>query len=214
MARDYLWRDEYWLLLMQLYLKKPAGVKPLYSKPLVDLSIELHIPPKVLHEKMFRLRSIDTPRIERLWSTYGNSPQKLAKGVRMLRQMNGFSNAEEFYDGVEVNESFEKYFRPIDGRPDLKPVMLVMILNLYFRLTPITMVEDTPEIQHLAKKMKIKPSVVVEVMDIFRIFDPYLKNEEIILSNILNPCKQDWQRYGNVNLEELSALSALLVEYF
>ena len=214
MARDYLWRDEYWLLLMQLYLKKPAGVKPLYSKPLVDLSIELHIPPKVLYEKMFRLRSIDTPRIERLWSTYGKSPQKLAKGVRMLRQMNGFSNAEEFYDGVEVNESFEKYFRPIDGRPDLKPVMLVMILNLYFRLTPITMVEDTPEIQHLAKKMKIKPSVVVEVMDIFRIFDPYLKNEEMIFSNLLNPCQQVWQRFGNDNLEELSALSALLVEYF
>lgn len=214
MARNYLWRDEYWLLLMQLYLKKPAGVKPLYSKPLVDLSIELHIPPKVLHEKMFRLCSIDTPRIERLWSTYGNSPQKLAKGVRMLRQMNGFSNAEEFYDGVEVNESFEKYFRPIDGRPDLKPVMLVIILNLYFRLTPITMVEDTPEIQHLAKKMKIKPSVVVEVMDIFRIFDPYLKNEEMIFSNLLNPCQQVWQRFGNDNLEELSALSALLVEYF
>ena len=214
MARDYLWRDEYWLLLMQLYLKKPAGVKPLYSKPLVDLSIELHIPPKVLYEKMFRLRSIDTPRIERLWSAYGNSPQKLAKGVRMLRQMNGFSNAEEFYDGVEVNESFEKYFRPIDGRPDLKPVMLVMILNLYFQLTPITMVEDTPEIQHLAKKMKIKPSVVVEVMDIFRIFDPYLKNKEMIFSNLLNPCQQVWQRFGNDNLEELSALSALLVEYF
>ena len=132
----------------------------------------------------------------------------------MLRQMNGFSNAEEFYDGVEVNESFEKYFRPIDGRPDLKPVMLVMILNLYFRLTPITMVEDTPEIQHLAKKMKIKPSVVVEVMDIFRIFDPYLKNEEMIFSNLLNPCQQVWQRFGNNNLEELSALSALLVEYF
>lgn len=214
MARNYLWRDEYWLLLMQLYLKKPAGVKPLYSKPLVDLSIELHIPPKVLHEKMFRLCSIDTPRIERLWSTYGNSPQKLAKGVRMLRQMNGFSNAEEFYDGVEVNESFEKYFCPIDERPDLKPVMLVIILNLYFRLTPITMVEDTPEIQHLAKKMKIKPSVVVEVMDIFRIFDPYLKNEEMIFSNLLNPCQQVWQRFGNDNLEELSALSALLVEYF
>ncbi|MDD7318464.1 MAG: hypothetical protein SOZ80_05345 [Prevotella sp.] len=214
MAKDSLWRDEYWLLLMQLYLRKPAGVKAMYSKPLVDLSIELHIPPQVLHEKMFRLRRIDTPRMERLWKTYGNSPQKLVKGVSMLRRMNGFSNAEEFYDGVEVNESFEKYFRPIDGRPELKPVMLVIILNLYFRLTPITMVEDTPEIRHLAKIMKIKPSVVVEVMDIFRVLDPYMKDEEPITSNLLDHCRQVWQRFGNDNPEKLSALSALLMEYF
>lgn len=27
-----LWSDEYWLLLMQLYQRKPAGIKPLYSR--------------------------------------------------------------------------------------------------------------------------------------------------------------------------------------
>ena len=68
--------------------------------------------------------------------------------------------------------------------------MLVMILNLYFQLTPITMVEETPEIQQLAKKMKIKPSVVVEVMDIYQIFDPYLKREEMIFSSLLGPCQK------------------------
>ena len=140
MAKDNLWQDEYWLLLMQLYLKKPAGVKPLYSKQMVDLSMELHIPPQYLREKMFKLRSLDEPRIEKLWNTYGKNPQKLSRGIKKLRQMKGFSNADEFYEGVEINESFEKYFRPIDERPELKPVMLVMILNLYFQLTPITMV--------------------------------------------------------------------------
>ena len=113
-----------------------------------------------------------------------------------------------------MNESFEKYFRPIDERPELKPVMLVMILNLYFQLTPITMVEETPEIQQLARKMKIKPSVVVEVMDIYQIFDPYLKREEMIFSSLLAPCQKVWQRFGNENPEELSALAGQLVEYF
>lgn len=214
MAKDNLWQDEYWLLLMQLYLKKPAGVKPLYSKQMVDLSMELHIPPQYLREKMFKLRSLDEPRIEKLWNTYGKNPQKLSRGIKKLRQMKGFSNADEFYEGVEINESFEKYFRPIDERPELKPVMLVMILNLYFQLTPITMVEETPEIQQLAKKMKIKPSVVVEVMDIYQIFDPYLKREEMIFSCLLGPCQKVWQRFGNDNPEELSALAGQLIEYF
>ncbi len=214
MAKDNLWQDEYWLLLMQLYLKKPAGVKPLYSKQMVDLSMELHIPPQYLREKMFKLRSLDEPRIEKLWNTYGKNPQKLSRGIKKLRQMKGFSNADEFYEGVEINESFEKYFRPIDERPELKPVMLVMILNLYFQLTPITMVEETPEIQQLAKKMKIKPSVVVEVMDIYQIFDPYLKRKEMIFSSLLGPCQKVWQRFGNDNPEELSALAGQLIEYF
>lgn len=214
MANDSLWQDEYWLLLIQLYLKKPAGVKPLYSKQMVDLSLELHIEPKVLREKMFKLRTLEEPRIEKLWNTYADNPQRLARGIKKLRQMYGFSNAEQFYEGVEVNESFEKYFRPLSERPELKPVMLVMILNLYFQLTPITMVEETPEIQQLAKKMKIKPSVVVEVMDIFQLYDPYLKREEMIFSNLLGPCQKVWQRFGNDNPEELSALAAQLVEYF
>ena len=47
MARHPLWNEEYWLLLLQLYQKKPMGVKPLYSKGMVDLSLELHIPPDV-----------------------------------------------------------------------------------------------------------------------------------------------------------------------
>ena len=79
MTRHPLWQDEYWLLLIQLYLKKPVGLKPLYSKPLVDLSLELHIPPQFLHEQMFRLRSLDTPRLERLWQTYSKNPRKLSR---------------------------------------------------------------------------------------------------------------------------------------
>ena len=45
MAKNQLWHDDYWLLLMQLYLHKPVGVKPMYSRPMVELSIELHIAP-------------------------------------------------------------------------------------------------------------------------------------------------------------------------
>ena len=88
MAKHPLWKDEYWLLLLQLYQKKPMGVKPLYSKGMVNLALELHIAPEVLHEQMFKLRMV-TPRIKRLWDKYGDNPKKLARDIHLLKKMEG-----------------------------------------------------------------------------------------------------------------------------
>ena len=88
MARHPLWNEEYWLLLLQLYQKKPMGVKPLYSKGMVDLSLELHIPPEFLHEQMFKLRMV-TPRIKRLWEKYAEKRHTLQRERRRTRQIHG-----------------------------------------------------------------------------------------------------------------------------
>lgn len=108
MAKYPSWQDEYWLMLMQLYLKRPQGMKPLYSRGLVDLALELHFPPEYLYRKMFKLRQIDTPNLQRLWDTYADNPRRLTREVKLLKRMNGFGNASEFYAGVAVNESWEK----------------------------------------------------------------------------------------------------------
>lgn len=214
MAKHPLWSDEYWLILMQIYLKKPVGAKALYSHSIVDLSLELHIPPQYLHRQLLRLRSINTPRMEKLWATYGNNPKKLARGVKLLRQKSGFNNADAFYEGVEVNESFEKDFKPMEQDPRLTPMMLIMILDLYFRLTPITMVPETPEIAELAKLMAIPPQLIAEVMDVFQFCDPYLNRDDMMISPLLVPCHQIWQRFGNDNPDDLSSLAAQMREYF
>ena len=39
MAKNSKWQDDYWLLLMQVYLRRPVGVKPLYSRDMVALSM-------------------------------------------------------------------------------------------------------------------------------------------------------------------------------
>ena len=213
-AKRNQWSDEYWLLLMQLYLRKPVGVKPLYSRGVVDLALELHVQPQVLYERMFRLRSLEEPKLRKLWESYANSPQKLARGIQLLRRMKGFGMAGSFYEGVEVSESWEKDFRPLAERNDMKPVMLIMILDLYFRLVPATMVTSTPEIQELARLMRIKAQTVVEVMDIYQVCDPYLNRTEVVLDPLINPCQQIWERFGNGNPEQLSALAAQLREYF
>ena len=209
-----LWNDEYWLLLMQLYLKKPVGMKPLYSRQLVDLSLETHVPPRYLYNQMFRLRHSNSPLLHLLWETYGKQPKKLTDDVKKLKRMKGFGKSEKFYDGVEIKETFEKDFRPLPQNKQLKPVMLIMILDLYFRLTPITMSPETPEVRQLAKLLHITPQLVADVMDVFQFCDPYLNRDDMIINPLLLPCQEIWNRYGNDNPEALSALAAQLRDYF
>lgn len=189
-------------------------MKPMYSRALVDLSLELHIPPKSLYEQLFKLRHRDMPIINLIWETYGENTRKLNKDVKKLRSMKGFGQPKKFYDGVKVRETFEHDFLPVEGTTELKPFMLIMILDLYFRLTPITMAAETPEVIDLAKLMKIKPQMVVEVMEVFQLCDPYLNRDDLLISPLLMPCQEVWNRYGNDNPEKLSALAAQLKEYF
>ena len=214
MAKNLKWQDEYWLLLLQIYLQKPVGIKPMYSKEMVDLSMELHIAPNVLFNKMCQIANLETPRIEYFWELYGNNPRKLKRAVNMLREMWGFNNALAFYEGVETQESFEKDFKPISADSVLTPVMLTLILDLYFRLTPITMVEETPEVQEIAKMMKIKPQEVVEAMEAFQHCDPYLNRKDVMMGDLALACQKIWRKYGNANPEDLASYAEQLKDYF
>ena len=214
MSRHALWQDEYWLLLMQLYLKKPEGVKPLYSKAMVRLALELHIPPQFLYEQMFKLRQLDTPRMEKLWERYGQNPKRLAKGVRMLRQMKGFNSADAFYEGVETIESWELDFKSMPEDENIKPVMLIMILDLYFRLTPNTMVAETPEVQELSRLMRVSVKLTVEVLNIYQRLDPCLRRQKQCDSVLLQPCRQIWERYANMETTQLAEYAKQLSAYF
>lgn len=214
MAKNSKWQEEYWLLLMQLYLQKPTGIKPMYSKAMVDLSLELHIAPQQLFNKMCQIANLETPRIEHIWEVYGQNPRKLKRAVNLLREMWGFNNALEFYEGVETVESFEKEFKPIASNTTLTPMMLVLILDEYFRLTPITMVPETPEVQALAKMMKLNPQEVVDVMEAFQHCDPYLNRKDEKGGELLEACQQVWRRFGNSEPQDLASYAEQLKEYF
>lgn len=214
MSKNVKWSDDYWLLLMQIYLQKPVGIKPMYSRKMVNLSLELHIAPNVLFARMCQIANLETPRIEHIWETYGNNPRKLSRAVKLWREMRGYGTANAFFEGVEVNETFERDFRPIAGKGSMTPVMLILILDLYFRLTPATMVIETPEIQELARLIKVTPLEVVDAMDVFQHCDPYLNRKDVTFSPLLLPCTEIWRRFGNANTEELASYAAQLKEYF
>lgn len=214
MAKKTKWQDDYWLLLMEIYLQKPVGVKPMYSRKMVDLSLELHIAPNILFNKMCQIANLDTPRIEHIWQTYGHSPKKLARAAALLRSMRGFNSAGEFYEGVETAESFERDFRPVPGSDVFTPVMLVLILDEYFRLTPVTMVAETPEVRELAQLLGIKPQQVADVLRVFQHCDPYLNRKDTVDSPLLRSCLEVWRRFGNADTEELASYARQLKDYY
>lgn len=202
---------------MQLYLKRPQGVKPMYSRELVGLALELHIAPDYLHGQLCRLSQIDTPHLQQLWDSYAHRPKKLHREVDLMRQMKGFGNFEAFYAGVETNESWEKDFKPLpgsEGRDPLTPAKLIMILDLYFRLVPATMVRHTPEIVQLARLIRSTPEEITEVMEVFCFCDPLLSSDDFMIHPLVGPCMQVWKRFGNEAPEKLSALAGQLKEYW
>ena len=214
MAKKQLWHDDYWLLLMQQYLRRPVGIKPTYSRGMVELSMELHIAPEELHERMGDIARLRTPRIERIWQEYGENPRRLKRAVQLLRQMTGFNSGGDFYEGVDIQETFEVDFRPVAEDERLTPVMLILILDLYFRLTPITMVSETPEVQELARLMHIPTSLVVDVFDVYQHCDPYLNRKDVCFNALMVPCQQIWQRYGNGDTRQLADYAEQLKAYY
>lgn len=215
MANDSsLWQDDYWVLLLEMYYSSPEGLKPVYSRRMVELAMELHITPQYLHERMFELRNAATPSLRRLVERYRGKSRSLYNACSKVRKMRGFSNGNDFYSGVETVDTFEADFKPIPKTDGMTPVMLILILDLYFRLIPATMKASTPEVQELARLMKTKAAAVEEVMDVFQLLDPYLNRSEFMVTPLLKPCQQVWQRYGNGNIEELAAFAAQLKDFF
>ena len=180
MAKKQNWQDDYWLLVMQLYLRKPVGVKPMYSRDSIFLCLELHIAPEVLFSRQCEVANLETPRIERIWEEYGRNPK----------------------------------LRPLEGEERLLPISLVLILELYFRLTPNTMVAETPEVRDLASLMKVPTRLIVEVLDIFQHCDPYLHRRDVIVHPLFAPCMQIWERYGNVDNRKLVSYATQLKAYY
>lgn len=218
MANHPLWQEDYWLVLMQLYLKKPVGVKAIYSRSMVDLALELNIEPEFLYEQMFRLRQHSTPSLQFLWDKFYTHQKKLNSYVEKLRLMKGFCNAKRFYHDVEIKETWQNDFKPLKDSlfeaDILMPLHLIVILDLYFHLTPITMVFETPEIQELSKIMDVKSDTIVTVMETFQECDPYLNRMAFNVSPLYYQCHDIWQRFGDGNPQELSSKASQLKEYF
>ena len=76
------------------------------------------------------------------------------------------------------------------------------------------MVPKTPEIQELARLLKVRAANVVEVMDVYQHIDPYLNRRDVLFNSLLGPCSEVWRRLGNSDTERLAAYAKELKEYY
>lgn len=167
-----LWNDQYWPLIIKLYLAKPMGMKAMYSKGVVDLSIELHIPPFYIYERLEEVERNQRPLIQHLRTLYEGNARRLSRDAKQLRQMAGFGTGGLFFDDVCIDNDFERDYCPVADDTAMTPAMLTLILNLYFQLIPDTMKATTPEVQLLAKRLHVTPDEVVQVLKLCLAEDP------------------------------------------
>ena len=76
------------------------------------------------------------------------------------------------------------------------------------------MVAETPEVQELAKMMKLQPQEVVEAMEAFQHCDPYLNRKDVADGALAQACQQVWRRFGNAEPQDLESYADQLKEYF
>ena len=109
-------------------------------------------------------------------------------------------------------EAVKKIIHP--ELPDYSPVALIIMLDLYFKLTPQTMAVETPEVQELARLMKIETALVVSVLKTYQLCDPYLNRRVSSPMPLLAPCKKVWSRYGNGDTEQLAEYAEELKAFY
>jgi hypothetical protein len=66
----------------------------------------------------------------------------------------------------------------------------------------------------MASLLKVPVSLVVDVLNIFQVCDPYMRRHDVIVHPLLEACQQIWKRYGNMDLRQLASYATELRAYY
>ena len=212
------WTNEYWPLLIQAYLAKPEGPKSQWSRWAVDLAMELHLRPADIADRMKTIDTHATPAVERLLTHYKAHPRRLQRDADSLHSMAGFGASAAFYDGVETAaQGFEALYRPTGGTP-YTPAMLIIMLDLYFRLIPATMVETTPEVRDMARRTRLTEAEVTEVLHTYLYVDPASRKRSDDALAAFSPltalCASTWHSLADGDPATVASEAQKFYEYY
>lgn len=216
MIESHICNDEYLLDVLQLYLKSPVGIKRLYSRSVVNLSLDLHVSPQFIIKKMHDIEEYKDkiPSLTRIWNAYAYDEKKLGVAVETLKRMRGFGKPSKFYKDVTSTTSFEKMFLPISGHKNIIPAMLVMVLDVYPTIMPTAMEVDTPEILELSKLLGISKKEVLQIMTTFVLCDPIMNRPKDEEDSLYKACNEVWREYANDSPQKLKKKAIELKDYF
>ena len=183
--RTEQWSKEESILVLNLYMTKPIGLKAADSDPVVNLAQLLGRTPEALCRRMQWFRqwypvlpfdadeNIYTDENPAIWSDYFNRPQKARREAPAI--------LKEFCIGT-------------------------LTLNLYFQLIISTMNEKVPEVIALAKLVKRPIKTVVSLLHDYASLDPFLKGNQPEPRPVSPVTRLLWERYAD-DMDKLSRVA-------
>ena len=147
MARTSNWSDDYWLLLLQLYLRKPVGIKPMYSRAMVELAMELHIAPQILFSRMGQLAALQARleavrEKEKLRYDTGRLAEDIRRQVESI--LSGETDSEVFYKNI-LDQMIVYRDGKVEVRLNLLPMKWAFVLERMARIQRQLQEENAPE---------------------------------------------------------------------
>ncbi len=193
--KAFKWTKEESILVLDLYFKKPAGMKKKDSPQILDLANTIGRTPNAVYRKMYGfLRWYPT--------------------IPLL-----------FYDEVEdENDPFQPFWNeyfldPKKLNRDAKAILsdirvYTLTLYLYFHLVPNTMAPKVPEVVALAKLVKRSPAFIVEILHNYLSCDPFMRGKATQASTTLQKtCRLIWERYDK-NISKLATTVEYITSYY
>ena len=185
------WTKEEAILVLDLYMSKPKGVKPSTDDQLINLAQLLGRTPDALCRRMQKFQqwypvlpfaedeAVYDDENPAIWTDYFAQPRKAHKEAPAL--------LEEFCIGT-------------------------LVLNLYFQLIISTMNEKVPEVAELAKLVKRPAKTIAGMLLSYASLDPFVKDMPTNLpaSSIQ---QQLWNRYAD-DMDKLSHVAKYIENHY
>lgn len=186
------WSTEESILVLDLYMNKPKGMKPATDETLVNLAQLLGRTPESLCRRMQKFQQwypvlpFDTEETlyndenPAIWNDYFAQPRKAHKEAPAI--------LEEFC---------------ID----------TLVLNLYFQLIISTMNEKVPEVVELSKLVKRPAKAVADMLLSYASLDPFMKDTPTMNVSASPIQQQLWNRYAD-DMDKLSHVAKYIENHY
>lgn len=186
------WSTEESILVLDLYMNKPKGMKPATDETLVNLAQLL-----------------------------GRTPESLCRRMQKFQQwypVLPFDTEETLYND-ENPAIWNDYFAQPRKAHNEAPAILeefcidTLVLNLYFQLIISTMNEKVPEVVELSKLVKRPAKAVADMLLSYASLDPFMKDTPTMNTSASPIQQQLWNRYAD-DMDKLSHVAKYIENHY
>ncbi len=186
------WTTEEAILVLDLYMSKPKGMRPATDEQLVNLAQLLGRTPESLCRRMQKFQQwypvlpfdvtepIYNDENPAIWNEYFAQPRKAHKEAPSI--------LEEFCIGT-------------------------LVLNLYFQLIISTMNEKVPEVVELGKLVKRPAKAIAGMLLSYASLDPFMKDGPAVDLPASSVQRQLWNRYAD-DMDKLSHVAKYIESHY